>query len=94
MKFLAVEKEKPGLKPCNFQPHLRDEALKVLEFYRKGYFREIYYNEDKNAVIILECENLTEASSILDSLPLVRAGLIEFKIMQLNPYNGFSRILG
>lgn len=94
MKFLALEIEKEGLNSNDFKPYLKDESLKVLELYEKGIIREIYFDQDHCAVLILECSNLNEAKSILNELPLVSNGLISFSIRELSPYTGFSRLIG
>jgi len=94
MKFLAIEIEKEGLSSKDFQPHFKNESLKVLELYEKGIIREIYFDQDHCAVLILECNNLNEAKSILNELPLVSNGLISFSIRELSPYTGFSRLIG
>ena len=44
------------------------------------------------AVLILECTDKETAHQILDSLPLVQAGLIEFEAIPLVPYPGFERL--
>lgn len=92
MKFLAIEIEKEGLSTNDFQPYLKDEALKVLELYERGIIREIYFDQDHCAVLMLECSNLNEAKSILNELPLVSNGLIDFNVRMLSPYTGFSRL--
>ncbi len=93
MKILALEKEKTGIKLQQFSPHLRDEALKVWKLFKEGVIREIYFRDDKNeAVIILECKNVSEAKKILSTLPLVKKGLIDFEIIPLKTYTGFERL--
>jgi len=55
--------------------------------------REIYFRADRDeVVIILECADLGEAQRALATLPLVKAGLIEFEYIPLKPYPGFSRL--
>ena len=92
MKILAIEKEKPGLRPVNFEPHLEDEASNVWKLYLDGFVREIYFNEKHNAVLVLEAENKIEAQKKLDEFPLVKKGLISFELTELKPYSGFSRL--
>ncbi len=92
MKFLAIEIEKEGLSSNDFQPHLKNESLKVLELYERGIIREIYFDQEHCAVLILECNNLNDAKSILNELPLVSNGLIDFNVRELSPYTGFSRL--
>ena len=95
MKILALERERADVKPEDFAPHLTAEATAVWELYQAGIFRELYFRQDKNcAVIVLECEDAHEAGEILNTLPLVKEGLITFDIIPLRPYPGFSRIFG
>lgn len=80
MKVLAIEKEVRGTKAGDFMPHLETEALKVWQLYKEGRIREIYFRADETSdVLVLECENIKEAESILSTLPLV-------------PYPGFERL--
>jgi hypothetical protein len=95
MKILAMEIETEGVKPEQFTPHLKAEARHVWELYQNGIIRELYFRADRSeAVLILECRDVTEAKEKLDSLPLVRAGLIRFEIIPLVPYPGFARLFG
>jgi hypothetical protein len=95
MKILALERERADVKPEDFTPHLTAEATAVWKLYQAGIFRELYFHQDKNcAVIVLECEDAHEAGEILNTLPIVKEGLITFDIIPLRPYPGFSRIFG
>jgi hypothetical protein len=58
-----------------------------------GSLREIYFNEFKNAVLILECESKIQVMQLLESLPLVMSKMIEFEVIELLPYPGFERII-
>jgi len=93
MIFLAVEKEIENVQSAFDDRLLREEALKVHQLYLDGIIREIYFNEDHCAVLMLECKSKAEAEEILSSLPLVKGGLIRFDITQLKPYSGFERII-
>jgi hypothetical protein len=93
VKVLAIERDVPDVSASEFKPHLREEAWQVWELYLSGVLREIYFRQDKmNAVLILECSSQAEAQSILDTLPLVQASLIEFEVIPLAPYPGFARL--
>ena len=93
MKFLALEIEKPGLQEEDFTPYLEPEAQRAWELYQQGVFRELYFRADRHlAVLVLEAESQPAARQALDSLPLVSAGLIDFEIIPLAPYPGFSRL--
>ena len=93
MKILALEKEIPDTTPDQFAPHLKAEAAHIWELYKGGGLREIYFRENRNeAVLILECTGVEAAQQVLDTLPLVKEGLIEFEVIPLVPYPGFERL--
>lgn len=93
MKFLAIEKENKKADWTNAHSLLKPEAKHVYSQYLSDVVREIYFNEHGEAVIILESENKKAAQEILNSFPLVQAGLIYFEVMQLLPYTGLKRII-
>lgn len=94
MKILAMEKDVPGAAGDRMRPHLQAEALRAWELYQAGIFREMYFTADgnHNAVIIMECRDVGEAADVLDTLPLVKEGLIRFEAVALEPYSGFARL--
>lgn len=94
MKILALEKEVAGVVESQFTEEiLRAEAAKAWELYRAGVVREIYFTADTHeAVLVLECGSAAEARTHLGDLPLMKAGLIDFKIMPLVQYPGFERL--
>jgi hypothetical protein len=95
MKMLALEKEVPGVTEEAFKPYLKEEAARVWELYQAGTFRELYFRRDEpSAVLILECQSIEQALGLLDTLPLVREGLITFDVIPLIPYPGFARLFG
>lgn len=93
MKILAIEKDIDGVNWSNEKDTLESEARHVYQLYLTGSLREIFFNEHHNAIIIMECESIEKAREILNSLPLVKKGMIKFDVMQLNPYTGYDRII-
>ena len=93
MKILALEKELPGAASEKFKLHAKAEALRAWELYQSGIIRELYFRQDRNeAVLVLECRDLAEAESVLNTLPLVKEKLIAFDLIPLVPYPGFARL--
>ena len=93
MRILALEVEKPGATADDFQPLLIDEARAIWQFYQDDFIREIYFRADRTSVVLmLECGDVEEAKAKLSELPLVSAGLIDFELIALVPYPGFSRL--
>ncbi len=93
MKILAISTETPDADWSNETETLKTEARRVLELYLSGFIREIYFDEEINAVIILECDSIKQAEELLSSLPLVKKGLLSFHVRELNPYTGYERII-
>lgn len=93
MKILAIEKEIKPVDWDNESQTLIEEAKSVYKLMLSGNLREIYFTEQKNAVLILECKDKLIAKQMLDKLPLVIKGLVDFDIMELQPYTGFSRLM-
>lgn len=94
MKILAIEKEVPGVDWSTVNKDIMaQEAREVYTMYLSGVLREHYFNEEKCAVLVLECENKAEAQELLATLPLVQQNLITFQLMELLPYTGYDRIM-
>ena len=93
MKILAIEREIEGATWDNVEKLLEQEAQHVFQLYLSDSLREIYFTEDKNAVLIMETKDRQAAEKSLNSLPLVKNGKIKFEIMELKPYSGFERII-
>ena len=92
MKILAIEKEVEGANWESQEETLREEARKVYQLYLSGNLREIYFTQEKEAVLILECDSLQSAKEFLNTLPLVQKNLISFDVKQLMPYTGLNRL--
>ena len=93
MKILALENELPGLTAADFQSYIKEEARRIWDLQQSGAVREVYFTADRHtAVLVLECGDAEAARSLLDTLPLVRAGLITFDVIPLVPYDGVARL--
>jgi tetratricopeptide (TPR) repeat protein len=93
MKILAIEKPVTRVTDEQCEPFLLAEAHRAYELYQSGIIRELYFRADRTeAVLILECESIEKASEIIHTLPLVKNGLIDFELIPLAAYPGFSRL--
>lgn len=93
MKILAIENEIEIIEWDKIENLLKDEARYVYKLYLSDSLREIYFTENKNAVLIIETKDKKTAVELLNALPLVKSGKIKFEIMELRPYTGYKRIL-
>ena len=95
MKIIALERELSKATPDLFQLFAIEEAQTAWDLYQVGAIRELYFRADQPmAVLILEAATIEEARKLLDSLPFVREGLIQFDLIPLKAYSGFSRLFG
>lgn len=93
MKYMAIEKELEWKDPDDKVGLLRKEAERIYQIYLSGILRECYFTREKHtAVLILECGDKSEARQVIDSLPLVKAGVIDFELWTLGPYTGLDRM--
>ena len=93
MRILAIERDltPPGASvPADL---FRQEAAAVWALEKQGTIRDIWFTtQGRNAVVMLECANGTEARRHLATLPLVRAGVIDFTVHELQSYDGYERL--
>ncbi len=94
MKILAIEHDPPNVTADQFtQPLLQAEARRTWELHQAGLIRELYFRADRHeAVLVLECTDVDDARSVLNTLPLVREKLIGFELIPLIAYPGFARL--
>ena len=93
MRLLAMETEVAGADWSGAEALLKQEARAVYALQIKDILREIWFTEDHEAVLLLECANKAEAERLLGELPLVKGGLIRFTLKELRPYDGYSRLM-
>jgi hypothetical protein len=44
------------------------------------------------AVLILECDDVTEAERLVATLPMAEAGLLDFELIPMRPFMGFREL--
>ena len=93
MKIFALEKEIEGAKWENTEKLLEQEAQHIFQLYLSDCLREIYFTENRNAVLVMETKDRETAILLLDALPLVKSGKIQFEVLELRPYTGYERII-
>jgi hypothetical protein len=93
MKLLAIERDSTNVNWDEENEVLINESYQVYHLFQEGIIRDIYFTETQNAVLILECVSKEKAVEVLATLPLVKAGLISFELMELRPYTGLDRII-
>ena len=93
MRIIALEVEAEGAPADQTSDLAAAEAERLWALVQEGIVRETYFRSDRRAaVLVLECADLHEARSHLDTLPFLREGLIGFDLIGLRPYPGFARL--
>jgi hypothetical protein len=87
MRIMGLTRRRPGATLEKIQALQGPEVGMVWQFMREGFIREIYFDKDKPAVVlIVEGESVDAARSRLSHLPMVAADLIEFDFTVLGTY--------
>ncbi len=94
MKVLAVGHPRHGVKWEHIAPYVGEEARAIWERYEIGQVREAYLRADHQpgVVLVLECDDPTEAERLVAALPIVEANLLDFEVISLRPYIGFGEL--
>ncbi len=92
MKILAIEKNLRQIDPDRERATLSDEAIALYELYHDEIVREFYFNENHEAILVLEYTSIAACEELLHELPLVKNGLTRFELMEMRPYTGFERV--
>ena len=89
MKIVVIAHRSEQHTAEQFAPLLQKEADRALQLFADEVFRELYSRRDgKGAVIVMEAENEEAARAVLDTLPLVEAGMLHYETYPLTPYRG------
>ncbi len=91
MKILGISVRQPDATFEDIQALQIPETQLVWQMQRDGFLREIYFDPDRPAVVVvLEAESLETARARLAELPMVSAGLIDFDLIRLGHFGQVS----
>lgn len=93
MQFLLLAQIVDGTPDDQIVPHLKAESLRAWELHAAGIFRSLHSRTDVRGVVgWMEAADLAEAQKAVDSLPLVKVGVLKTEILALKPYVGYERL--
>jgi hypothetical protein len=94
VKVLAIGHPRSGVRWEHIAPYVGEQARSVWERYEIDQVREFYLRADHQlgVVLVLECDDVTEAERLLATLPMSTAGLLDFELIPLRPFMGFRRL--
>ena len=96
MQFLSISTRRTDrFADADFAALVDAEACRARELYADGVIRQIWHRGDQaGACIVLEADSVEEARARLETLPLVREGMLDVAIVPLVPYAGFTAGIG
>jgi hypothetical protein len=93
MKVLAIGRPRPDVDVARELPRLAEPELRaVWTLYRDGVLREMYSPGAPGAVLVFEVGAERDARRLLDALPMVTAGVIEFEVIGLHPFSALDML--
>jgi muconolactone delta-isomerase len=92
MQFLTISRRRTErFTDADFVPFIQQEAAQARALYAQGVIRQIWHRADiGGACILFEADSADQVREHLNTLPLVRADMLEVTIIPLKPYAGFS----
>jgi hypothetical protein len=94
VKVLAIGHPQTGIRWEHIAPYVGEQARSVWERYEGDQVREFYLRADHRpgVVLVLECDEVTEAERLVAALPISEADLLNFEVIPLRPYMGFRQL--
>ncbi|HZB89541.1 MAG TPA: muconolactone Delta-isomerase family protein [Terracidiphilus sp.] len=94
MQFLSMSRRRTdAFPPEAFTPELNaGESARVKELYAAGLLRQVWRRGDvPGAVLLWEAASEAEVRAAIETLPIVKAGMLEIvALTALEPYPGFG----
>jgi muconolactone delta-isomerase len=92
MQFLAISRRRTErFSDAEFAARRDEEVAQARVLYGAGFLRHIWTRGDiPGACLLVEADSEEQVREQLNTLPLYRAGMIEFSLVPLKPYVGFS----
>lgn len=91
MQFITLSRRRTeSFSDVEFAARVEDEMRQARTLYEQGFIRQIWHRGDlAGACILVEANDAEHAREMLNTLPLVRTGMLEVTIIPLKPYAGF-----
>lgn len=94
MKILAIDRVCADATPERIKAQFLKEINRCVQLYLADFVREMYFRQDRSGtVLVLEAPSLEEAQSLLQKMPLVAAGQVEYDCIPLGPYMPLGLLL-
>ncbi len=93
MQFLTISRRRTeSFSEADFAARRDEEVAQARVLYAEGFFRQLWMRGDvAGACLLIEADSEEQVRERLNTLPLYRAGMLEFSIIPLKPYVGVTR---
>ena len=90
----AILTAKPGVKREEVMAVMPAEIRATVQLYLAGKIREWYAREDgKGSVFLLNTKDVAEAESVMESLPLAKANMMDHEYITVGPLKPLGLLL-
>lgn len=91
MRFLAIIDVADNAPIEAVRAGLREELRHSWALFADGTLREAYATEKPTRIVfVLEAASAQQAAALLGRLPMIKAGLITFQLIELRPFANWS----
>ena len=92
MQFLTISRRRTeSFSDADFAARREEEVARARVLYAEGFLRHLWTRGDiPGACLLIEADSEDQVREKLNTLPLYRAGMLEFSIIPLKPYAGFG----
>jgi len=95
MQILAISKLKEGVTPDSIGQIGADEVKHTVESYLDGNIHNFWFQVNRPGIVfILECSDENEARSLMNTQPLVVAGMMTVDLIPLQPLLPLGTLIG
>jgi len=90
---LVITHDKPNVNWKEQELLLKQEAKVIWDLQKNGIIRNIWFTKiSREAILIIESEDLKNTRKIINTFPLVKEGFITYDIVELVAYDGYERL--
>lgn len=93
MKVFAIASFTPSFTMDKLQPHMKAEVPATLQHYLDGVIEQFWFREGAGPIFLMNVQSVEEAKAELGTLPLVKAGLIQYEFLPVGPLMPLGRLI-
>jgi len=93
MKVMAIASPTAAMNPDTLKPHMPAEVPHTLQLYLDGTIDQFWFRERKGPIFLMNVETEDQAHVVLNTLPLVKASLMTYEVMQVGPLMPLGRLI-